>query len=192
MIGCPKPVRRSKVEPFTDEWYRRQRERRSKWKGLKRTAWSPRSTKPIPKVNVRATKRRNLNYRTVIGSDFHRQIRYAAFLRSGGRCECSACTALRAPDSMLVVWGSGSSARAQIREERDRAVTPIPVWFTKGGGEPWRRFRSRDGELHHDSYKFFGDENPAELEVVRWVWKSCHQRIEAERGSARRYQNEQS
>ncbi len=159
-------------------------------------AWQDRSRKPLSrgefwktrsgqlkrrtalvKRNVQRAAKRAKAYRTVIASDFHKQLRYAAFLRSGGFCECPRCAPYRtAPldDRWLVA-------------DVERACTPIPVWFTKRGAEPWQRFRSTDGELHHTSYKHFGAENLGELRLVQWCWKSCHQRIEAEHGTRRTY-----
>ena len=141
----------------------------------KARAWRDRSRKEI-KPNRRRQARRAQHYRQVLTSDFHKKLRYDAFMRSGGLCECAECAKIRKEPYPRLL-----EETARIRH----AWTPIPVWFTKRGGEPWRRFRSTDGETHHDSYKFFGDENPAELELVRWVWKVCHQRIEAEFGTRR-------
>ena len=67
------------------------------------------------------------------------------------------------------------------------AITPLEVWFTRTGSEPWRRFRSDDAELHHDDYLLFGESNPAELSHVRLMRKACHQRIESEHGTRRRF-----
>lgn len=133
---------------------------------------------PVKQRNERAIARRHANYRSVIASDFNKQLRYKTFVRSGGLCECDECVAIRTdPSERLVMFP----------ERIALAFAEIPVWFTKKGGEPWRRFRSNDGELHHLNYKYFGDENPDELRFVRWVWTSCHQRIEAEHGTRRRY-----
>ncbi len=133
---------------------------------------------PLRKVNPKRQAKRLQAYRKVMASDFHKRLRYQAFLRSGGLCECESCTNLRAfrqiPDGLLTA-------------DALRAFMPIPVWFTKRGAEPWQRFRSTDGEIHHVSYAMMGDENPDELRLVRWVWKSCHERIEREHSTRRRY-----
>lgn len=136
----------------------------------------------LAKRNVQKAARRAKAYRTVIGSDFHKQLRYAAFLRSGGLCECAECVAIRVPNAR-VPGGSLEEQRARL----ERAFTPIPVWFTKTGGEPWRRFRSKHGQLNHLSYKFFGQENPAETEHVEFIWDACHERYESEHSTRRTY-----
>lgn len=101
-------------------------------------------------------------------------MRYAAFLRSGGLCECAPCVAIRA----------GQVAGVSL-ERIAHAFAEIPVWFVNGGGEAWKRFRSTAGELHHKSYKYFGQENPAELEVVSWTWGVCHGAIESQHPTRR-------
>ncbi len=163
-------------------------------KPIARTSWLPRSAKPIPQRNEKRIARKAVGYRKVIASDFHKKLRYDAFLRSGGLCECERCAKIRrtiVPENVFTLsWGFPDQRFADTpwtRGEVERAYTPIPVWFTKKGGEPWRRFRSTLGETHHTSYKFFGEENPAELEFVEWQWDSCHQRIEAEKGTRRRF-----
>lgn len=134
---------------------------------------------PLRKANPKRMARRAKQYRQVLASDFHKRLRYAAFLRSRGLCECDACKETRSlPERRNVGIGHGDS---------DRSFYPIPIWFTKRGAEPWQRFRSTDGEIHHVSYAMMGDENPDELRLVRWVWKTCHERIEAEHGTRRRY-----
>ncbi len=138
---------------------------------LRRTAMKQR--------NVERRARRAKQYRAVLVSDFHKQLRYAAYLRAGGLCECDRCVALRSPTHQAMT--------AEGFSEQLQAATPIPVWFTVKGSDPWRRFRSSDGEIHHDSYKHFGKENPDELRLLRWVWKTCHQRIEAEHNTRRHW-----
>ena len=139
----------------------------------------------LAKRNVQRAAKRTKVYRTVIASDFHKQLRYTAFLRSGGLCECESCALIRRqtgedrrlhrPDTLY--------APALV----EMAFASIPVWFTKRGAEPWQRFRSTDGELHHTSYRHFGAENLDELRLVQWVWRDCHQRIEAEHGTRRTF-----
>ena len=138
--------------------------------------------KPIKQRNEKRIAKKAANYRKVIASDFHKDLRYAAYRRSEGRCECERCVAIRT----CKPWDRRITSEWTL-DEILLAYREIPVWFTKAGGPEHKRFRSTDGELHHDSYKFFGDENPAELQHVRWVWKSCHQRIEAEHGTRRRF-----
>lgn len=161
-------------------------------------AWQERSRKPLArgafwktrsgqmlrrtalrKRNVERLARRAKEYRAVMASDFHKQLRYAAYLRSGGLCECKRCVELRSPTYQAMT--------AEGWNEQLHAETLIPVWFTAKGSEPWQRFRSTDGDTHHTSYKYFGQENPDELRLVQWVWKDCHKRIEAEHGTRRRY-----
>ena len=165
---CPKPQPREKKPP----------KRLPRNRAPIARAWLKHGTKPIPTVNRKATARRAKKYRTVLASDFHKRLRYDACQRSKGLCECDACRALRLIHMTQDV---------RFTPEMERAWTRIPVYFTNRGGEGYKRFRSKDGELHHDSYKFFGDENPAELQHVRWVHKSCHQRIESEHGTRRRF-----
>lgn len=157
-----------------------------------RPKWLPRSTKPIARSplkssrkpvkqrNERRIKRKAVAYRKVIASDFHKQLRYKAWERSLGYCECERCVNNRATYRRRDAWNLAWRVQAT-------PVVQIPIWFTKSGGEPWKRFRSTEGELHHLTYKFFGDENPAELEHVRWMWKSCHQRVEAQHDTRRRF-----
>ncbi len=138
-----------------------------------------RSTKPVPQFNKARITRKAKAYAAVLRSGFHKMLRYLAYQRSGGFCECEECVEIR------------SGARAALGERSAERITlafaEIPCWFTKGGSEPHLRFRSTDGELHHTSYKFFGDENPAEIAFVQFTWKSCHQRIESEHGTRRRF-----
>lgn len=150
-------------------------------KSIARKTYLPRATKPIPQRNEKRIARKAVAYRKVIASDFHKKIRYQAFFRSGGLCECSVCVKARV--SLL----TASEMTADQLLAWQRAITPIPVWFTRKGGEPWRRFRSDEGETHHTSYQLFGKENPAELELVEWQWDACHKRIEAEHGTRRRF-----
>lgn len=200
---CPKP--RSKVDAIVDDLVAKKRmgaSRRSfiktdpakvrAWqdrsrKPIARKAYLPRATKPIPQVNVRATSRRGVRYRQVISSAFHKELRYRAFVRSGGLCECEECVQIRATNAAAFVHRHLRPGTAWTLERITRAFTQIPVWFTKKGSEPWMRFRSNDGETHHTSYHLFGEENFAELELVQWTWESCHHRIEAEHGTRRRF-----
>ena len=146
---------------------------------MKRTAIK-RSMRPIKQRNEKRIAKKAANYQKVIASDFHKKLRFDAFQRSGGWCECEECVTLRRQ-------GFLPTQKFFDEERLHLAWVRTFAWFTKKGGEPHKRFRSTDGELHHDSYKFFGDENPAEIQHVRWVWKSCHQRIEAEHGTRRRF-----
>lgn len=194
---APKPgatprVRKPWAERYRDEIRALTPEQRQERFGFKprkaitRKKYLPRSRKPIPQVNVRAARRRNVNYRKVIASDFHKKIRYEAYLRSGGLCECDQCAKIR---TIAVSYDAAMDAAVHgfTRDQIDAAFTPTPVWFTKKGGEPSRRFRSRDGEFHHDSYRLFGQENPEELNLGRWTWKVCHRRIEATHHTRRRF-----
>ena len=134
------------------------------------------SRKPMAKRNPRREAKRRKSYRAVLASGFHKRLRYAAWERAKGFCECGTCRAVR---SGIVKYPS--------QDDRVMAWTEIPVWFENKAGESWQRFRSKDGELHHESYRYFGDENPEELRVVRWMWKSHHRAIEAAHGTRRRY-----
>lgn len=147
-------------------------------KPLRRSAWLPRGKKPIPRVNAQRQARRLAHYRAVIASPFHKQLRYLAWERSGGFCECDECVRQRTT--------VGSAPAAEWRAF-DRAVTRIPVWFVNSGREVELRFRCTAAECHHTSYRYFGDENPDELRLVRFAWKECHRRIEAEHHTRRRY-----
>lgn len=176
---APKPMKRSDRDKTVDKlvkaWGRQKR-----WRDR---AIAKAKGKPRPKVRERNEKRiarKAKAYAAVIRSAFHKLLRYLAFQRSGGLCECDQCVAIR--------QGFVAFEGVVFTDQRiAHAFTPIPCWFTKGGSEPHLRFRSTDGELHHGSYKFFGEENLAELAFVQWTWKSCHQRIEAEHGTRRRF-----
>lgn len=163
---APKPMKRSDIDAYVDR-VQKARARQDRWRqqAIQRNKSKPRTQ--VKRRNETRIARKAKAYRKVLASDFHKQLRYLAFQRSGDVCECDECR-------------DGVRNRGKIPEG-------IPVWFTKGGGAPWKRLRSKDGELHHTSYHFFGDENPAELQHVRWVWKECHQRIESEHGTRRRF-----
>lgn len=161
---APKPVKVEKVRKYLP---------RSQ-KPLKRS-WLKRGTKPIPAVNQKRMARRKKAYSKVIGSVFHKALRYLAYERSGGLCECERCVEVR------------RHAEQWDHRAREMAFAEIPIWFTKGGGKAHLRFRSDDGELHHTDYKYFGEKNPDEIHHVQWVWKDCHKRIEAEKGTRNRY-----
>lgn len=118
---------------------------------------------------------------TPLRSDFHKQLRSWAYTLSNGRCECDECRMWR------LTWDERKPWRVTDAAAISKAFSVIPIWFVQRGGAAYKRFRSTEGELHHDSYKYFGDENPAELAHVRWVWKDCHKRIEAEKGTRNRY-----
>jgi hypothetical protein len=167
--ACPKPEKVLKPRKYLPKPTR----------SLKRS-WLKRGTKQIPQRNEKRIARKYASYRKVLASDFHKLLRLRAWARSGGLCECDLCRDIRS----LTMSKAAVMADAG---ELQRAHTEVPVWFTNKGGDSWKRFRSTDGELHHRSYKYFGDENDAELGQVLWVWKSCHQRIEAEHGTRRRF-----
>lgn len=190
MIGLPKPIKRTdaeqRVERLTKAWARKDR-----WRAK---AIANAKGKPRPKVRGRNEKRiarKAKAYRTVLASDFHKRLRYEAFLRSRGYCECEQCVGWRKrntvdwvvfPDEVAKpTWGTVEWY------ERELAHSTIPVWFTNKGGESHRRFRSTDGELHHRDYAMFATENPAEIEHVLWVHKVCHQRLEAKHSTRRRF-----
>lgn len=141
----------------------------------------PRATKPIArgappkKRNERAIARRYAAYQKVLRSDFHKRIRYERYVISGGFCECGQCVEVRRYPEQ---WDAHA---------RELAFTEIPVWFTKHGKEPWQRFRSKDGSADHLSYKFFGEENPAEIDHIRFCWNECHGRREAQYGTRRAF-----
>lgn len=174
MPSVPKPAKRTEseqvVERLTKAWARRDRWRA---KAIAKAKWKPR-----PKVKARnelRIARKAKAYRTVIASAFHKELRYVAYTRSNGFCECHRC--------------AGARRHPEQYDERARevAITEILCWFTKKGGADFERFRSKDGELHHLNYRFFGEANWAELDVVQWVHKDCHRRIEAEHSTRRRF-----
>lgn len=170
--ACPKPA---PAPPKIRKYLPRSQ------KPLKRS-WLKRGTKPIPAVNQKRMARRKASYAKVLRSDFHKRLRYTAWSRSGGLCECEQCADIRR--NLLT---SRSFARTPTVEEVGTAFMQIPIWFTKAGKEAHQRFRTTDGECHHDSYRYYGQENPEELHYVRFVWKNCHKRIEAEKGTRNRY-----
>lgn len=184
---------RAEIRALTPE-QRRERFGSKPRKAIARKAYLPRATKPIPQRNERRIARKNVSYRKVISSDFHKKLRYDRFLLAGGLCECDRCAAIRkaivVENEFTLSWGFPDQKFADTkwtRGEVHAAFTPTPVWFTKRGGEPWRRFRSDAGEVHHDSYHYFGKENPEELKVVRWTWDAHHKEIEAKFGTRRRF-----
>lgn len=194
---CPKPTSEPKVRlSFRDKYIARIRamspeERRATFerkprKAIARKAYLPRATKPIPQRNEKRIARKNVSYRKVIASDFHKKLRYERFLLAGGLCECDRCVKIRkmAPSYEEAIL---AALAGYTREQIEAAFTPPPVWFTRKGGEPWRRFRSDAGEVHHTSYRYFGKENPEELKVLRWTWDPHHKEIEAEFGTRRRF-----
>ena len=168
MAACPKPAKAEKKRP---KWLKRS------MKPIKRSALKS-SRKPIRQRNEKRIARKYAEYRKVIASDFHKELRYLAWRRSDGLCECDECIRLRVL--------SPADCRA-LGPACASAWEIIPIWFANSGRKLYQRFRSTDGELHHLSYVHFGDETLAELRHVRWVWKSCHQRIEAEHGTRRRF-----
>lgn len=195
--ACPKPESAPKVRvPFMEKYRAEIRalspeERRARFgktprKAIARKKYLPRATKPIPQRNEKRITRKAIAYRKVIGSDFHKKLRYDAFLRANGLCECDRCATIRrmAPSYEEAII---AALAGYTREQIEAAFTPTPVWFTRKGGEPWRRFRSTDGEVHHDGYRYFGQENPEELRVVRWTWDAHHREIEAKFGTRRRF-----
>ncbi len=167
---CPKP---QPAAPKPRKWLPRATKPISR-------AWLKRGTKKIPQMNRRAVERRAKKYRTVIASPFNKLLRYRAYQRSGGFCECEMCHDIRSLTMSRAAVGADAG-------EIERAHTEIPCWFTRKGSEPHLRFRSKDGELHHKSYRFFSEENPEELKHVLWIWKSCHARIESQHNTRRRY-----
>jgi hypothetical protein len=174
---CPKP---EATQPKPRKWLPKNRT------PIARKTFLPRSTTRIPSMNRRATERRQRHYRKVIGSAFNKELRYKAYLRSKGLCECDECREIR--KVLTTNYMKGQSYSTEWETERVAlAFAEIPCWFVKSGGEPWRRFRSRDGETHHTGYRLFGDENPAEIDLVQFAWKQCHQRIESEHGTRRRF-----
>lgn len=162
MIGVPKPAKR---EPKAR-------------KPLKRTALK-RSTKPIAKRNERRIARKAKAYGKLIRSDFNLWLRYAAWNRSNGYCECEQCVAHR--KAYGLAWWA--------KEDAERAQAKPAVWFTKGGTLPYKRFRSTAGQLHHlpRGYSLTERESPEAINYVRWMHTACHQRIEAEHGTRRRF-----
>jgi 5-methylcytosine-specific restriction endonuclease McrA len=59
---------------------------RAAWKQPKRNAWLARGTKPIPKVNVAATARRQKKYKKALGSAHWKKLRAQVFAEQGGVC----------------------------------------------------------------------------------------------------------
>lgn len=169
MPSVPKPVKVEKVRKYLPR----------STKPLKRS-WLKRGTKPIKQRNEARIARKAKAYRAVLAAEWHKKLRYAAYERScsTGRslCECEQCHLCR-------VFGLGVDNKRDV----ELAWREITIYFDHAAPPVWKRFHSKDGELHHMSYKHFGDENPAELHQVRWVHKSCHRRIEAEHGTRRRF-----
>ena len=174
----PKPQKHSDedktVERLVKAWSRKKR-----WadRAIQRAKGKPRTR--VKERYEKRIARKAKHYAAVIRSAFNKLLRYTAFLRSGGLCECEQCTNIRA--------GVIDSVFPHHQQEIDLAFTPIPCWFVNRGGAAHLRFRSTDGELHHTNYKYFGTENPDEIRFVQFTWNQCHQRIEAEHGTRRRF-----
>jgi 5-methylcytosine-specific restriction endonuclease McrA len=69
------PPRKSPVKP------------RNPNKGLKRSSWITRSTKPIPKVNAKRKAKREKAYKSFLSSAKWKQLRKEALQRAGYQCE---------------------------------------------------------------------------------------------------------
>lgn len=184
---APKPLGRLDQDAKLAAKVERLRQRKRQRKPLKAKAWMKRGTKPlqsrapIAKVNRARQAKRYAAYRKMIASPFNKQLRVRAFERSGGLCECEDCTLIRGNKT-------GRLYGAMIADERRRmAWTPVPAWFVAGGAEPWRRFRSTAGQLHHLRYSRAEREDPEALQDVQWTWTACHYRIEAEHSTRRNY-----
>lgn len=185
--ACPKPERREKekrrngLRPAWSEaeWARQlDRMKAAKARAIARQRAKPRKPrKPLPKRNERRAAKRLTAYRKMIASDFQKRLRYEAFCRSGGLCECEQC----------VAWRRDPRGAAALLPLNEAPFIPIPVWFVRGGAPIWKRFRSQHGELHHLRYSRAEREDPGAIEDVRWCWKECHRRIEASHGTRRAY-----
>ena len=103
-----------------------------------------------------------------------KELRYAAYLRSGGFCECAPCVRWRQECPPLLA--------AELWQARNEALTPVDVWFVKSGKSPATRFRG--GSVHHLTYRRFGEER---LEDIQFMHKTHHAAIEASHGTRLRY-----
>lgn len=193
--ACPKPGKRSEEDKTVARLVKaRDRQRRWRDRAIVKAKGKPRTK--VKERNEKRIARKAASYRKVIASDFHRRLRYLAWERSHGTCECAECVKIRKMMMTAYVRGFGEHDPVKAfalypttwtKERVALAFAEIPIWFVKGGGAAWRRFRSDRGETHHTGYRLFGEENEAELELVQFTWDVCHQRIEAEHGSRRRF-----
>jgi|SRR6185437_2245470 len=183
--ACPKPAKATdsekRVQALVKAWGRKDRWRS---KAIANAKGKPRTK--VKSINPRATKRRHERYTKLIRSDFNLRLRYAAWDRSNGLCECETCAYWRGADCLsLLSIVTDMAQEAEI----NAAFTPPAVWFTKGGTEPHKRFRSTEGQLHHlpRGYTLTERESPEAIKHVRWMWKGCHERIESALGTRRRF-----
>ncbi len=104
----------------------------------KRKSWLKRGTKPIPKVNKAAARRKHAKYRAFMQSARWKAIREAALLLAGGRCQHTYAAVVNA-DTLRPVAGCG---RKQCPETKRLTV-------------------------HHLTYaRFGGRELPTDLKVL--------------------------
>lgn len=170
ITACPKPARAEK--PRQKPWAERFREKiramspaeRQKHFGTRnrkpiaRKSWLPRSTKPIPQINKRATERRQKAYRAHLASAYWREIRRQAFQRDQGLCWCPDCVQGR-------------------KDGVADAFEPIDAWFdTKG--------RPHGFDTHHVTYIRFGREELADVLTMK---PAHHRALEVRTGIRKRF-----
>lgn len=159
---------------------------------LKRKAPMKRGTKrlatrtPMKKRNeARIAKLAKLYAARLRRADW-KLLRYQAWERSKGLCECEMCRETRKKAMRAYVENIGEvthTAGLPI-EQVDEAFAPVEIHFTSGGGAPHLRFRG--GSLHHLTYARLGSER---LEDVQFMHKHHHAAVEAQYGTRRRYLN---
>ena len=128
-------------------------------KPIQRRTWLKRSAKPIPQRNVKRQARRLKEYRKHLGSPYWFAMRYAAFKRDGGLCQCPDCIEYRKVP------------------ECDADETTVVCWFDIRG-------RVHGFETHHTTYARFGRER---LSDVLTTIPSHHRKLEALSGKRAKF-----
>jgi hypothetical protein len=147
-------------------------------------AWHQRSRKalvrhvPLRDRNPERIARKRKAYAARLRKSDWKLLKYLAYQRSNGLCECETCAYARK-------LGERFARRATTRAEYvqyEASQIPVAVWFVKGGGAI--HLRMRGGSLHHVTYARFGSER---LEDVRFMHVAHHAAVEREHGTRRRY-----
>ena len=132
--------------------------RRRRWisrntKPIARRSWLKRSLKPIPQVNVARLARRVKVYQAHMASVYWFALRYAAFKRDGGLCQCPDCITFR-------------------KDGGSPEETRVECWFDTRG-------KVHGFDTHHTTYARFGHEL---LSDVLTMIHAHHRKVEREKG----------
>lgn len=131
---------------------------------------------PLRKVNAERMARRRKAYAERLRKPDWKELRYQAWQRSGGLCECGECQK----------WRRSTRPASEMTADQliawHESVTPVEIWFVKSGKSPAERFRG--GSTHHLTYARLGHER---IEDIQFCHKAHHDAIEAQHGYRRRY-----